>query len=780
MSAPLTPGQQLVMAHISRRMQQGTQAPGQPAASGRARSMMDRRVFLKLGGVGGLALGLACASERAAQMATGNALGAAGSGAGMTPDGMPPGMTGEQPAPGTTPGQQPPPDEPEVPVITYDLSAFVRIGDDESVTIFIGPSEMGQGVLTALPMMIAEELDVDWANVRSEHPIASQEKYGFQFTAGSASVANSFQNMRQMGAAARQMLLAAAAQTWNVPVAQLRTNLGVVHHDASERSATYGELAELAATLPAPQNAPLKNDSEFRIIGTPRTQLAARLKAEGRAQFAIDVQVEGMLVGLVARAPTIGGTLASYDDAAARQVPGVRDVVQIPSGVAVLADHYWAALKGRDALVVQWNDGPNAGLSTAALQGSMMAMMGQGQSFATTGNPDQVINAAADTARLTAEYQLPYLAHAAMEPLNAVADVRADSVEVWAGTQGPTAVVNDVAMATGVPAANVTLHVPYLGGGFGRRLVNDYVLDAVEASRAAGRPVKLIHTREDDMRAAQYRPINANRLQGALDAQGWPVAWVHEIVVPGIFGAQFAVEGAATNYPYAMPNRRVTWQDPQIGVPVFTWRSVGASHNAFVVESFLDELAALGGKDPLEVRLRLLSQSTDQNAPRFAAALQDVADRAGWSMAAPAGRARGIACHMTFGTIAAQVAEVSVDAATQRVRVHRVWATVDCGRAINPRGIEAQVQGSIIFGLSAALYGQIDIEGGRPMQSNFDTYRLVRMNEAPEIEVNIINSGAAITGMGEPGVPPIAPAVCNALFALTGQRVRSLPIRLEA
>jgi isoquinoline 1-oxidoreductase beta subunit len=472
--------------------------------------------------------------------------------------------------------------------------------------------------------------------------------------------------------------------------------------------------------------------------------------------------------------------MASYDDTAARQVPGVRDVVQIPSGVAVLADHYWAALKGRDALSVQWNDGPNAGLSTSALQGSMMAMMGQGQSFATTGEPDQVITAAAATSRLTAEYQLPYLAHAAMEPLNAVADVRADRVEVWAGTQGPTAVVGDVAMATGVPAANITLHVPYLGGGFGRRLVNDYVLDAVEASRASGRPVKLMHTREDDMRAAQYRPINANRLQGALDAQGWPVAWVHEIVVPGIFGAQFAVEGAATNYPYAMPNRRVTWQDPQIGVPVFTWRSVGASHNAFVVESFLDELAALGQKDPLEVRLRLLGQSTDANAPRFAAALQDVADRAGWTMPAPAGRARGIACHMTFGTIAAQVAEVSVDAATQQVRVHRVWATVDCGRAINPRGIEAQVQGSVIFGLSAALYGQIDIEGGRPMQSNFDTYRLLRMNEAPEIEVNIINSGAPITGMGEPGVPPIAPAVCNAIFALTGQRVRSLPIRLGA
>jgi isoquinoline 1-oxidoreductase beta subunit len=280
------------------------------------------------------------------------------------------------------------------------------------------------------------------------------------------------------------------------------------------------------------------------------------------------------------------------------------------------------------------------------------------------------------------------------------------------------------------------------------------------------------------MRSAQYRPINANRMQGALGADGYPNAWIHEIVVPALLGGVFATEGASTNYPYAMPNRRVTWQDPAINIPVWTWRSVGASHNAFVVESFLDELAVLGGKDPLEMRLRLLSQSTDMNAPRFAAALQDVADRAGWDTPAPAGRARGIAVHMTFGTIAAEVAEVSIESG--QVRVNKVWATVDCGRAINPRGVEAQVQSAVIFGLSAALWGQIDIEGGRPVQGNFDTYRILRMSEAPEIEVNIINSGAAITGMGEPGVPPIAPAVCAAIFRLTGQRIRTLPIRLES
>lgn len=765
MSSPLSAHEQFIADRLSQRL--GGAAPSGARASERTggAKLMQRRVFLKLGGLGGLALGLACASDDPKRGMGTQPGGMAGSG------GMPPGMTTEAPGTSETP------EVPEVPANQYDLSAYVRIADDESVTLYIGPSEMGQGVLTAIPMIIAEELDVDWAKVRSEHPIANQDKYGVQFTAGSASIANSFAPMRLMGAAAREMLISAAANRWQVPPGQLRTELGAVLHDASGRRATYGELAEDAAKLDPPQNPRLKSESDFRIIGTPRSQLSARLKAEGKAQYTLDVKVDGMLIGLVARSPTVGGTLASFDDTAARQVPGVREVVKITSGVAVLADHFWAALKGREALVLQWNDGPNAGVSTSALPNAMMSMMGQGQNRTSDGNPEQLIAAAPAERKLEAVYQLPYLAHAPMEPVNAVADVRADRVELWAGTQGPTGVLNAVSMATGVPAANITLHVPYLGGGFGRRLVNDYVIDAVEASRATGRPVKLMHTREDDMRSAQYRPINANRMQGALGADGYPNAWIHEIVVPALLGGVFATEGASTNYPYAMPNRRVTWQDPAINIPVWTWRSVGASHNAFVVESFLDELAVLGNKDPLEMRLRLLSQSTDANAPRYAAVLQDVAARAGWDTPAPDGRARGIAVHMTFGTIAAEVAEVSIEAG--QVRVHKVWASVDCGRAINPRGVEAQVQSAVIFGLSAALWGQIDIEGGRPVQGNFDTYRILRMSEAPEIDVNIIDSGAALTGMGEPGVPPIAPAVCAAIYRLTGQRIRTLPIKLE-
>jgi len=713
------------------------------------REPIQRRVFLKLGGLGGLALAWACSSDPS------------------EPEADPtPVVIDERPELPATP--------------QHEINAYVRIGEDDSVTMFVGLSDMGQGVLTSLPMLIAEELDVDWAKVRSEHPIASEARYGNQLTVASASVSSSYTALRQTGAAVRQMLMQAAAQRWSVPATELRTELGVVFHDGSTRRASYGELAELAATLAPPQDVQLKSERDFRIIGTPRSQLSARAKASGTAQYSIDVKVDGMLVGVVARPPALGGSVASFDATAALAVPGVRRVVQIPAGVAVLADHFWAAVKGRDALVVTFAAGPNDQLNSAQLVVDMMAQMDQGLESMAVGDAEQVIAEAPAERKLDVAYQLPYLAHAPMEPLNAVADVRADRVEIWAGTQTQTVVVNNAALATGVPVENITLHVPLLGGGFGRRATDDYVQDAVQASLAAGVPVKLVHTREDDMRAAYYRPQNANRLRGALDAEGWPTAWIHNVavqpVLPGDIGTLFATEGSATNYYYAMPNRRVTWRDPGVQVPVFTWRSVGASHNAFVVESFIDELAALGDKDPLELRLRLLSQTSDPTAARHAAALQDVADRAGWASAPPEGRARGIAVHQTFGTIVAEVAEVSVD--NGRVRVHKVWATVDCGRAINPRGIDAQVQSGIIFGLTAALYGRIDIENGRPVQGNFDTYRVLRMNEAPEIDVAIIDSGAPITGMGEPATPPIAPAVCNALFRLTGQRIRNLPIEL--
>jgi isoquinoline 1-oxidoreductase beta subunit len=749
---------------------------------------LKRRSFLKLSGAG-LVLGvhIACSSDdRRAQRGVppGNDGSAGTGGDGVSPGGAgQAGQSGDMARPDdlqqpdeaglAEPDEACPPEQAGPTVAQSDVNAYVRIGVDDTITMSISETDMGQGVLTSLPMILAEELDVDWAKVRSEHPIANQQLYGQQATFASSSISGGFAPMRQAGAAARQMLLAAAAQRWNVPVAQLRTELGVVYHDQSGQSARYGELAELAATLDAPANPPLKDPSSFRLIGTPRAQLNARAKASGTAQYSLDVRVPDMLVGLVARSPVIGGTVATYDDTAARQVEGVRDVVQIPAGIAVLADHYWAALKGRDALTVTWNEGQNATLNTTELFANAGTLGTEVAAGTAAGDADGVINGAAGDRKLDVTYELPYLAHAPMEPLNALADVRNGAVEIWAGTQVPSQVVTQAAQIAGVNAANVTLHVPLLGGGFGRRATTDYVMDAVQASLAAGRPVKLMFAREDDMRGAYYRPFTSQRLRGSVDANGLPSAWLHNVITPAIFGGgvdAFAVEGI-TNLAYAIPNRRYTYRNPQIQVPVFTWRSVGSSQNAFVIESFIDELAALGGRDPLELRLSLLSN------PRHANALSRAAERAGWGGALPEGHAQGLAVHETFGTVVAEVAEVSIE--DGQVRVHRVVAAVDCGQAINPSTIEAQVEGSIMFGLSAALYGEISFENGRPVQGNFDSYRMLRMNQAPAVEVEIIANGDPITGLGEPGVPPIAPAVCNALFRLTGNRIRRLPIQLS-
>jgi len=762
------------------------------ARLGGAKAPLLRRVFLKLSGASGLTLGLGCSNDDSTEgegggegMAggTGDGTGSSGSNGAETqgggPEGMGEGMGDE------TAGDRPScdPYEPEsTPAAQVEVTAFVRIGLDDIVTIYGIKSEMGQGVLTSLPMMIAEELEVDWANVRSQHPLASDPRYSSnglnQNTVGSSSVSSMYTPMRQLGAAAREMLIAAAAQTWGVAANECRAELGEVIHDGSGQRARYGALAELAATMPAPQNPTLKPVSEYRIIGTPRSQLGARAKADGTAKYTIDITVPDMLVGLVARPPAIGGSVVAFDDTAARAVPGVQDVVEISSGVVVLADNFWAAAKGRAALAVQWNAGPNANLNTPDMIAMMTAMFdsGQEQLNGAPGNPDQVFTNAPADRRLEVQYQLPYLAHAPLEPLNAIAHVRNGEVEVWAGTQVPGNAITTAAQAAGVQAANVILHQPLLGGGFGRRATSDYVAAAVEASAASGRPVKLMYTREDDMQAANYRPMNCNRLRGSVTADGQLESWRHDVVVQAIFGAGFAIEGAATSFPYDIPNRSVTWADPPIDVPVFTWRSVGSSHNGFVVESFIDELADLANRDPLEFRLELLATSNDPVAARHAAALQNVADRSGWTTTPPTGRARGIASHQTFGSIVAQVAEVSVEDGT--VRVHKVWVAVDCGLVVNPRGVEAQVESSIVFGLSAALYGEITFENGAPVQTNFNTYPLLRMQETPEIETALIGSGEPITGMGEPAVPPIAPAVCNAIFALTGQRIRTLPIRI--
>lgn len=657
-----------------------------------------------------------------------------------------------------------------------DLNAWIRIGGDGAVTLFINESEMGQGVLTSLAMILAEELDADWTQVRSEEAPTDFAKYGRQSTGGSSSVRLDYAGLRKAGAAARAMLIQAAAETWGVPAASCHAEVGTVVHAASGRRLRYGELADRAARLTPPADPPLKDKKDFRIVGKPTKRLDSEAKVTGRATFGIDVRTPGMLVAQVVHPPVFGGKLKSFDASRVRRVPGVRDVVQIPTGVAVVADHFWAAKKGRDALAVTWDNGAAATLTTEELFARCKQIVGKGADARKDGDAEGAVARAAK--KITAVYEAPFLAHAAMEPMNCAADVRADRCEVWAPTQSPTSAQQLAAKLTGLPEARVTVHTTFLGGGFGRRAENDFVADAVHVSKAVGKPVRVQWTREDDTHGGWYRPMAYNELAGAVDPDGWPTAFVCRVAGPSIF-ARFGpfkngydpstVEGLE-NLPYAIPNVHVTAAQLQTPVTVLWWRSVGNSQNGWVAESFIDELAALGGKDPYAFRRRLLADK-----PRHLRVLETAATKAGWGTPLPKGRARGIAVVDSFGSYVAEVAEVSI-APGGTPRVHRVVCAVDCGDAVNPETVVAQMESGIIFGLSAALYGEITIENGRAKQGNFNDYPIVRMDAAPEIETHIVTSGDALGGIGEPGVPPIAPAVCNAIYALTGKRIRKLPI----
>jgi isoquinoline 1-oxidoreductase beta subunit len=550
-----------------------------------------------------------------------------------------------------------------------------------------------------------------------------------------------------------------------------------VVHTPTNRALTYGKLAEKAAGITPPANPPLKDRKDFKLIGKPAKRLDLPPKVNGTAVFGIDVKLPGLLVAQVAHSPVFGGKVRSFDAAKAKQVPGVRNVVQIPSGIAVVADHYWAAKQGRDALSVAWDEGQYSTLSSSEITATMKRLVDQGTVARKDGDAQGVIARAAK--RVEAVYEVPYLAHATMEPMNCTADVRADRCEVWAPTQFQTNSRALAAKISGLKLEQVTLHTTMMGGGFGRRAQTDFVFDAVHTSKAVGKPVKVVYSREDDMHAGFYRPAAYNKMAGAVDAEGWPAAWVHQIVSPSILAAfgplQDGIDGTsvegAKNLPYDMPNVFVTYAKPDFPVPVWFWRSVGSSQNAYVTECFFDELCALGGKDPYEARRRLLGK-----APRHKRVLETVAEKSGWGTALPAGRARGIAVHESFGSFVAQVAEVSLDS-EKRVRVHRVVCAVDCGDVINPNTVQAQMESGIVYGLSAALYGEITLEKGRVEQGNFDSYQVLRIDEMPSVETHIVTSGDPLGGIGEPGTPPIAPAVCNAIFTLTGKRVRKLPIK---
>lgn len=668
------------------------------------------------------------------------------------------------------------------PGATFAPNAWVRITPDNRVKVICASAEMGQGVLTAIPMMLAEELDADWKLVSVERaPIDkayTNPAFGIQATGGSTTVRAHWEPLRRAGAAARQMLVAAAAAQWKVPVDECRTEASHVIHPSGQKL-SYGALVEAAAKVPVPEKPVLKDPKDFRLLGKPMRRLDTPGKVNGSAKFGIDAHVPGLLVAVMARAPQPGAKPARVDDSKAKAVKGVKSVLTIPTGVAVLATGYWAAKKGRDALQIDWDLGSSASLTSAKV--SEILAEGAGRADAITregGNPkDGAANAAL---KVEAQYEVPYLAHACMEPMNATAWVKGDEVEVWAGTQSEGPAQGILSQVAQVTPAKVKVNTLLLGGGFGRRFAPDFLIDAVLLSKLSGAPVKLIYSREDDMAAGYYRPASVAKFEGAVDANGRVTMLKCGVGSPSIMAASgfmkipdngvdsFSMEGIA-DHPYDIDHQRLTYGRREPGPQVWFWRSVGHSQNIFFIESFIDELAAAAKKDPFEFRRAMLTQQ-----PRYRGALELVAEKAGWGQPLPAGVFRGIAVAQSFGSYVAEVAEVSV-AADGAPKVHRVVAAVDCGMTVNPQTIARQIESAIVYGLSAALYGRISFKDGRVEQSNFHDYPVLRMNETPKVEVHMVASREAPGGIGEPGTPPIAPAVANAIFAATGKRLRLLP-----
>ncbi len=683
-------------------------------------------------------------------------------------------------------------------------NAFIRIDRDGGVTLIMHKVEMGQGTYTSMPMLLAEELEVDLRQVQLEHAPPDDKRYaeplfGVQETGGSTSVRGNWKPLRQAGAAARALLVAAAAQTWKVDAKSCRAEHGAVIHAPTGRTLSYGALVDKAATLPLPDNVPLKEPRDWKLIGTPVKRLDAPEKVNGTAQYGIDVRLPSMMVAAVAACPVFGGRLASVDDSKAKAIKGVRQVVRLDDAVAVVADHMWAAKQGLTALDVRWDEGPNAKLSTADIVQQLAAA--SQQSGVVARREGDVAKAMAGAAqRVEAIYELPFLAHATMEPVNCTVHVRPDGCDVWVGTQVPTFTQTAAAKVTGLPRERVLVHNHLLGGGFGRRLEVDFVIRAVQIAKQVAGPVKVVWTREEDIQHDMYRPYYYDRMAAGLDANGMPIAWTHRVTGSSILGRVInqlfpktlrviraggvhqlvamvkgldldAVEGAAEP-PYTFPTLRVEYvrQEPP-GVPTAFWRGVGPTHSIFVVESFVDELAAAARRDPFQYRRALLDRS-----PRAKAVLELAAERAGWDRPLPAGSGRGISLLHAFGSFIAQVAEVSVSKQGD-VRVQRVVCAVDCGTIVNPDTVKAQIESGIIFGISGVLFGEITIKDGRVEQHNFNDYRVLRINEAPEIEVHLVTSAEAPGGIGEPGTSAVMPAVANAIFAATGKRIRKLPVK---
>jgi isoquinoline 1-oxidoreductase subunit beta len=668
-----------------------------------------------------------------------------------------------------------------------EVNAWLVIGRDDTVTIRVAQSEMGEGVFTSMPMLVAEELECDWTQVRAEYASANRSLrenrvYQRMATNGSGAVRRSREYLQQAGASARARLIAAAAQQWGVPASECRAEKGTVIHSASGRTVNYGAIAAAAATVKLDAEPAIKTPDQFKLLGQSLNRLDVPPKVNGTAIYGIDVRLPDMLYAAVMTCPVFGGTLKRYDIEAIKGMPGVRTAVEIPHGIAVVADSFWRAKTALEVMPVEWDFGAHAQASSAAFRKTFREVLDKpGVVAKAEGNALAALNTAAKV--VEADYEAPYLAHATMEPMNCTAQVRPERVDVWVGTQNPEAVLAAAAEITGVALENVYVHNCFLGGGFGRRGNTDHVRQAVAVAKAlGGRPVQLIWTREEDIRHDLYRPMAAIRFRAALDANGVPTAYFNRSVTHSILSGfrpddvkdgidRTSVEGLAT-IPYSFPQYRIEHLIHNTHVPVWFWRSVGASQNGFAVEGFIDELAYAAGKDPVELRRQLLKGHSD-----WQHVLETAAQKANWGKAMPPGMAQGIAIVESYGSIVAEVTEVSVSKRGE-VRVERVVCAIDCGHVVNPLTVAEQIEGSVVWGLTAALYGQITIEQGRVVEGNFDDYQMLRLDAMPEVETHLaLTGGKKWGGVGEPGVPPIAPAVCNAIFKITGKRVRSLPLR---
>jgi isoquinoline 1-oxidoreductase subunit beta len=664
-------------------------------------------------------------------------------------------------------------------------SAYLKISPEGKITVVVARSEMGQGVWTSLPMILAEELEADWKQISIEQAGAST-LYGDQTTGGSASVRTTWDPMRRAGAAAREMLISAAALEWGVPRASCKAQSSAVIHAESNRRLTYGQLAEKAASLPVPTDPPLKAAKDYQIVGKTIPRLDVPSKVAGTAEYGIDCRLPGMKYAVLARCPVFGGKLSRFDDQESRKVPGVGYIGKVgDAAVAVVADSVWGAIEGRRLLNVEWDEGPNRNMSSVTIyEGLKTSAAGKAVTLYSRGDA-----AKASGRRVEAAYQLPFMSHAPMEPGNCAARFREDGCELWAPTQVPQDVRDSVAQAIGLAPEQVKVNVMLMGGGFGRRLEHDYGVEAAIVSKAARGPIQVLWTREDDMRNSTYRPASYHLLSARLDTAGWPTAFSHCIVSPSISG-QKGSPGEGGIDPdlkdeaaliYALPNASLEYVDSQTPVPLGWMRSVYALQVAFASESFIDELAASVQRDPLEYRLHLLQEDEDikffdttWHTARMRGVLELAAEKAGWGKALASGHYHGIACFGCFSSYMAEVVELSMEA--NQPRVHRVVAAIDCGQVVNPNILEQQIQGGVIYALTNALRGQITIEKGRVVQSNFDDYAPIRMSEAPAVEAHFVPSSEPPTGAGEPPVPPLAPALSNAIFAATKKRVRALPI----